>query len=117
MGKIRRKFDLPFKQKIIQQIEAGEMSQSEAARKYQLSVSLVQKWREQLQKGTLRQTPSKEIRMMEDKIAKLERKVGQLVMDNEFLKKLHTYARQRRNVDTSVITAKNVAQFQEDVGS
>ena len=117
MGKIRRKFDLQFKQQIIQLVESGELSQSEAARRYQLSPSLIQKWRYQKPRGVLRETPSKEIRLLEEKIAKLERKIGQLVMDNELLKKVEAYARQRRSVDTSVITSKNLAQFQKDAKS
>ncbi len=117
MGKIRRKFDLQFKQQIIQLVESGEMSQSEAARKYQIAPSLIQRWRYQKPRGILRETPSKEIGLLEDKIAKLERKIGQLVMDNELLKKVEAYARQRRSVDTCVITAKNLARFQEDAKS
>lgn len=117
MGKIRRKFDLLFKQKIIQQVEMGEISQSEAARRYQLSPSLIQKWREQLPLGTLRETPSKEMRLLQIENDRLKRKLAEVVMDNDLLKKLHTYARQKRSADISVITSKNLAQFREDADS
>jgi transposase-like protein len=117
MGRIRRKFDLSFKQKIIQQVESGEISQSEAARKYQLSASLIQKWRQQIHEGELRDTPSKEMRLLQLENDRLKKKLAELVMDIELLKKLQAYARQKRSADTCVITSKNLTQFQEDARS
>lgn len=117
MGKIRRKFDLPFKQKIIQLIESGELSQSEAARQYQLSPSLIQGWRHQQHRGTLRDTPSKEMRLLLIENDRLKKKLAEVVMDNELLKKVRDYAQQRRSVDSCVITAKNLARYQKDVKS
>lgn len=117
MGKIRRKFDLPFKQKIIQLIESGEISQSEAARQYQLAPSLIQRWRSQKPKGLLRETPSKEMRLLQIENDRLKKKLAELVMDIELLKKVEAYARQKRSVDTCVITSKNLARFQEGAKS
>ena len=46
-------------------------------------------------------------------VAKLKAKIGDLVMQNDQLKKLHDYAQRLRNVDMSVITAKNLDQFRK----
>ena len=43
---------------------------------------------------------------------RLKAKIGELTMQIDLLKKLEAFARQMRKEDTSVITAKNLAQFQ-----
>ncbi len=45
MGKIRRKFDFEFKQQVVQEIESGQKTLSQAARDYQISASVIQRWR------------------------------------------------------------------------
>ena len=58
MGKQRRKFETGFKQQIIQEVESGQFSVSAASRKYQISGSVIDRWRQQARQGGLETAPS-----------------------------------------------------------
>jgi transposase-like protein len=113
MGKIRRKFEADFKRQLIAQIEAGELSMAQAAREYQLAHSVLERWRTQYRSNALVDRPSNRERQLETENEKLKAKIGDLVMQMEHLKKLQAWVQQQRNVDTSVITAKNLGQFRK----
>ena len=84
----RRTYTREFKLKVLREIEAGK-SQAQAAREYQLSETAIYKWRQQLSKykdqafAGRGQTYTDEARVSE-----LERMVGRLALENDFLKKL-----------------------------
>ena len=74
-------------------LEAGSTT-GEIARKYQLSPHLLQRWREEWRAKGEQAFPGigrrgGELPAVEDarRIAELERKIGQLTMENDFLKK------------------------------
>jgi transposase-like protein len=113
MGKIRRKFEAEFKRQLIAQIEAGHLSVSQAARDHQLSRSLVERWRNQYHNHALVDRPSSRERQLEAENEKLKAKIGDLVMQIDHIKKLQAWVQQKRNADTSVITAKNLDQFRK----
>ena len=113
MGKIRRKFETEFKRQLIARIEAGEMTAQEAARKHQLSRSLIEYWREQYRTNALVDRPSKRERQLEAENEKLKAKIGDLVMQMDYIKKLQDWVQRTRNADSSVITAKNLDQFRK----
>lgn len=113
MGKDRRKFEAAFKRQLVQQIEAGALTRMQAARTHQLSPSLIDRWRKQFLEQRLVDRPSTRERQLETENEKLKAKVGELVMQNDQLKKMQDYAQRLRNADTSVITAKNLAQFRK----
>jgi transposase len=113
MGKQRRKFEMAFKRQIVQQIEVGALTTLQAARTHQLSPSLIDRWRRQFREQKLVDRPTTRERQLEAENEKLKAKIGDLVMQNDQLKKLHDYAQRVRNVDTSVITAKNLDQFRK----
>jgi transposase-like protein len=93
------------------QIEAGQLTVREAAREHQLSHSLIEYWREQFRNDALVDRPSKRERQLETENEKLKAKVGDLVRQMDYLKKLQNGVQHRRNADTSVITGKNLDQF------
>jgi transposase-like protein len=67
----------------------GETSVQEAARKHDLTVAEVEHWKETFllaAENALRSRPKDEEALKDEQIKKLERKVGQLVMDNEILR-------------------------------
>jgi transposase len=113
MGKQRRKFETAFKRQVVQQIEAGGLTTLQAARTHQLSPSLIDRWRKQLREQKLVDRPTTRERQLEAENEKLKAKIGDLVMQNDQLKKLQDYAQRLRNADTSVITAKNLDQFRK----
>ena len=111
MGKIRRKFSLEFKQQVVAEVSGGLKSLSEAAREYQISPSVINRWRAQAGTFRLAATPSARERALESENQRLKAKIGDLVMQVELLKKYHASIQRRRSVDTSVITGKNWEQF------
>ena len=113
MGKDRRKFESPFKKQLVQQIEAGGLTRMQAARTHQLSPSLIDRWRKQFREDKLVDRPSNRERQLEAENEKLKAKIGDLVMQNDQLKKLQDYAQRLKNANTSVITAKNLDQFRK----
>jgi transposase-like protein len=67
----------------------GETSTAEAARKHGLTVAEIERWREAFLAGAenaLRARPKDEEALKEEQIAKLQRKVGELVLDIDILK-------------------------------
>ena len=52
----------------------------------------------------------------EARIAALERLVGKLALENDFLKEVSRHARQRRSASTSVIVGPLVSPSQKDAG-
>lgn len=114
MGKIRRKFTAEFKQAIVQDILSGRATQSSAAREHQISSGLIFRWVAAAQKGqAFVDRPSVKERQLENEVEKLKAKVGELVMQIDLLKKFQTFVQQRRNANSSVVTAKNLDQFRE----
>src|SRR5438128_2072405 len=87
MSQKRRKFSRELKLQILREIEAGK-SIAVAAREYEVHPTLINKWQsnygqyaEQAFAGNGRAYKD------EARIAELERKVGQLTLENDFLKK------------------------------
>jgi transposase len=84
----RRRFSREFKINVIREIEQGS-KQAEVCRKYNLHPVMLNRWRKEYQ-----QYPDTAFRgegnqyKEEAKIAELERLVGKLYAENEFLKKV-----------------------------
>jgi transposase len=84
----RRQFTKEFKLEVVQQVEAG-LSMAEASRRYEVHSNLVRKWRQLFEKyGENAFRGHGRLYTEEAKIAALERKIGQLTMENESLRKL-----------------------------
>jgi transposase-like protein len=113
MGKQRRRFEVAFKRQLIEQIESGSLTGMQAARTHQIAPSVIEKWRKQYREQKLENRPSGRERQLEAENQKLKAKIGDLVMQNEQLKKLRAYAQRLKSADTSVITEKNLDQFRK----
>ena len=87
MGKQRRKFETGFKQQIVQEVESGRLSVSAASRKYQLSASVIDRWRRQAGQGGLDNAPSARERLLERENRELKEKIGRAVPGGRSLKK------------------------------
>jgi transposase-like protein len=113
MGKQRRKFETGFKQQIVSEIESGALSVNAATRKYQLSGSVIDRWRRQVRQGGLATSPSIREKALERENRDLKEKLAEY-LENAQLKKLGDWLRQRRSVSTSVITAQSLARLPKD---
>ncbi len=84
----RRQFTKEFKLEVVHEVEAG-LPLAEASRQYEIHPNLIRKWRELYREnGEGAFAGHGRMYREEAKIAALERKIGQLTMENEFLKKL-----------------------------
>ena len=114
MGKQRRKCETGFKHQIVSEIESGALSVNAASRKYQLSGSVIDRWRGQARQGALETPPSVRERVLERENRELKEKLAELYLENAQLKKLGDWLRQRKSVSTSVITAQSLARSPKD---
>ena len=74
---------------LVMSIIKGETSMAEAARKHGLTLAEIERWREQFLsagENALRARPKDEEAIKDERIAKLQRKVGELVLDIDILK-------------------------------
>ena len=110
MGKQRRKFEPGFKQQIVSEIESGSLSVSGASRKYQISSSVIDRWRRQARQGGFEASPSVREKALERENRDLKEKLADLYLENHHLKKLGDWLRQQRSATTSVITAESLAR-------
>jgi len=116
MGKVRRRFDAKFKTEICQQI-AGGTDIREVCRDHQLHSQTVERWVEKFAEGTSLSRPSAREKALEKQVEKLQAKVGEMTMTIDLLKKFNEQVAQRKRENGSVITAKNLEQFQKRVKS
>ena len=111
MGQNRRKISPEFRNRILKEIDSGQINTSQAARHYQVSRSLIEYWKKRRREGKLEDRSTSRERQLERENRELKAKVGDLVMQMEHLKKLQHWVRQNKIADTSVITAENLDQF------
>ena len=83
-----------FKIQLCQDIRSGAIGRRDAAWQYSLSTNLIQLWLTQYDREELstEEAEASVISEYEVKIAALERKVGQLIMDSTRQKKRHACA-------------------------
>ena len=84
--KNRRYFSLEFKRQLVEELLSGESRPAQLCRRYNLSASLLYHWKKQYSRGKFNNEPIEEA-ALKDRIEKLERLVGRLTLENEFLKK------------------------------
>jgi transposase len=83
----RRTFTREFKLKVIREIEAGK-SQAQVAREYQITETTISKWRRQHRQYQDRAFAGRGHAYTDEaRLHELERMVGRLTMENDFLKK------------------------------
>lgn len=111
MGKQRRKFETGFKQQIIQEVESGLLSVSAASRKYQISGSVIDRWRRQAKHGGLEASPSVREKLLERENRELKERLAELYLEVDHLKKLGDWLRRHKSVTTSVITGENLTRL------
>lgn len=87
MGKTRRKYTREFKLSVIRELEAG-VAVSELARKYNIHPALPGRWKKEYYDDPERSfSGNGNTYKLEARNAELERLVGQLYAEKEFLKK------------------------------
>lgn len=80
-GKQRRKFEMGLKQQIFQEVECGLLSVSAASRKYQISGSVIDRWRRQAKQGGLEAAHSVREKLLERENRELKERLAELYLE------------------------------------
>lgn len=81
-----RNFSQEFKRQVVEELLSGESRPAQICRRHNISPSLLYHWKKQYSLGKFNNEPIEEA-ALKDRIEKLERLVGKLTLENEFLKK------------------------------
>ena len=93
-----RQFTEDFKRSLVAQIDSGAISKVAAARENNISPSLIDRWQKQIHDGRMQSRPTTRERQLERELDRYKKKVGELTIQNELLKKLNeTCASMRRS--------------------
>ena len=108
-----RRHSPQFKLQLCTDIRGGALGRRDAQKQYRLSVNLIQLWLTQYDRGELNveDAEASVLADYEAKIAALERKVGQLTMENELLKKTPRLRLVSDNESSSIISGPRAAPF------
>jgi len=98
----QRSFSLEFKRQVIEELLSRESGPAQLCRRYNITSSLLYHWKKQYSRGKFNNEPTGE-GALKDRIEKLERLVGKLTLENEFLKKglQYSLSRSQRNGKSS----------------
>jgi transposase len=114
-----RTYTIEFKRQVAEEHLSQGTSLSQLARRHDVSRELLRIWVRKHEAGELASdSPGKaDRRAHEAKIAGLERKVGQLTMELDLLKKGLTSARRPRGASSSVVSGPKPAASEPGAGS
>jgi len=98
----QRSFSLEFKRRVVEELMSGESRPAQLCRRYNITSSVLYHWKRQYSRGKFNNEPTEE-GALRDRIEKLERLVGKLTLENEFLKRglQHSLSRSQRNGKSS----------------
>jgi len=82
----QRSFSLEFKRQVVEELLSGESRPAQLCRRHNISPSVLYHWKRQYSRGKFNNEPIEEA-ALKDRIEKLERLVGRLTLENEFLKR------------------------------
>lgn len=114
-----RRYSTEFKIQLVQEYLDGEVSIRAVAQRHGVGPSLLTLWTEKYQRGEL----SEEIQLGEQvleyeaKIEALERKIGQLTMELDVVKKTLSHRVARTDEPSSIISGPGVYPSRKDAGS
>jgi len=94
----RRSFSVEFKRQIVEELLSGESGPAQICRRHNIQSSLLYHWKRQYSRGKFNNEPTEEA-ALKDRTEQLERLVGRLTLENEFLKKglQNSLSQSRRN--------------------
>lgn len=101
-----RHFPLEFKQRIIREVESGLRSQAAIAREEKISSSLIDRWKKQAREGTMINHPTARERQLERELDRYKKKVGELTLENDLLKKIEEFSTRMKRSNGFVVTGR-----------
>ena len=112
-----RSYPIEFKRQVAQEYLAGETLHG-LAKRHEINRNLVRIWVAKYEAGSFDSdvVAADMVQTQEARIAALERLVGKLVLENEFLKGASRHVRQPTSGSTSVIAGPVVSRLPKDAG-
>jgi transposase-like protein len=106
MARPYRRHSVEFKRHVVQEYRSGEESLHGLATRHDVCRNLIRVWIEKFEAGAYDedQEAASSLRQHQAKIAALERKVGQLTMELDLLKKGQCFARRPRSGPSSIVS-------------
>jgi|SRR5499433_366777 len=99
MSMSRRVFTREFKVAAVKELESGKPL-AYVARRLEINPNVLHRWRREFQEQPTKAFSGRGKRMLvESREAELERKIGQLTMENDFLKKLLVVFEEQQEAD------------------
>ena len=113
----QRSFSVEFKRQVVEELLSGESRSAQLCRRHNLSSSLLYHWKKQYSRGKFNNEPTAEAALT-DRIEKLERLVGRLTLENEFLKRglQNSLSQSERNGKSSAGGNTSSAVYGKDAG-
>jgi transposase-like protein len=114
-----RVYSIEFKRQVVRELLSGEESLLGLSKRHRLSRNLIRLWARKYEAGEFNEDAvvASTLKESEARIAALERKVGQLTMENDLLKKSLPHAASPSVVSSSVISGPLAFPARKDVGS
>jgi transposase-like protein len=103
-------FNEEFKRSLVAQIDSGAISKAAATREHEISPSLLDRWQQQIHEGTMQSRPTARERQLERELNRNKKKVGELTIQNELLKKLNETSASVRRSSGYVVTGPTTGQ-------
>ncbi len=101
-----RTFTSQFKREVVEELLSRTTGPAQRARSYNLSSSLLYHWKKQYARGKLNTAPTEEA-ALRDRVSQLEKILGRLTLENEFLKKaLENALKEQKEKESSLISTR-----------
>jgi transposase len=102
-----KKYGAEFRRRVVDELMSGSAGYSELTDRYGLSGGLLTQWVKRYGGQAPVEDEEADTRVLRARLAELERMVGRLTMENDFLKKFAAYTKQQTNERLSIVTPKN----------
>ncbi len=95
---------------IVELAESGQYSINQIARDHEIAPGLITQWRQRIQSGELIQGSSWREKQLEAELEKSQRKIGELTLIIDDLKKDMDHIQQQRMSNLSIVSPRTLAQ-------
>jgi len=113
-----RSYSIEFKRQVASEYLGGDVSMHGLAKRHRLSRQLIRLWVAKYEAGEFSEEAAMATSVLEYevRIAALERKVGQLTMENDLLKKTLSGSRFPNGASSSIVSGPPVSPERKDAG-
>lgn len=107
MWRKKKVYSEEFRRRVVDELMNGSMGYAQLSRHYGLSNGLLSQWAKRYGVEPVGESEEGDMRALKGRVAELERMVGRLAMENDFLKKFAAFTKQRTSERSSIVTPRN----------